>query len=350
VRPLEASAPSRAIHPAAIPRRHDVDLDDRSAAAPGDKARQAFAFSLSLVLHLTLAIALVLLTTREVGMAPLEISIFEGPIGPASPPPGDESAAPGRVAPAPDQVEPVEARHATKAVRPPRPRTVAKPAPVERAAQNPGPLAARRQDGSAQTAEALQAAESSIRLRQAPQIESTHTTDTTLGPARPPSDDLADARVETSEPARTGSVAPDVAKAVVPGPGGGGSGWNAGAGGSGSGGGGNGRGGFSVTGAGAGGAGRSYASIWEWTRSYLPGLRAAYDNQLRNNAALQGVILVRYEILASGAVGDVTMVSSQMRDPHLEQEVLRQIRGWHYPPEPSGTVVVTWPFAFVPPK
>ena len=286
-------------------------------------------------------------------MAPLEISIFEGPNGPASPPPGEESAAPGRVAPARDEVKPVEARNAppaTKTVRPPRPRTVAKPAPVERTAQNRRPLAARRQDGSAPTDEALQAAESSIRLRQTPPIESTHATDTTLGPARPPSDGSAGARVEASEPARTGSVAPDVAKAVVPGPGGVGSGWNADAGGGGSGGGGNGRGGFSVTGAGAGGAGRSYASIWEWTRSYLPGLRAAYDNELRNKAALQGVILVRYEILASGAVGDVTMVSSQMRDPHLEQEVLRQIRGWHYPPEPSGTVVVTWPFAFVPPK
>ncbi len=62
------------------------------------------------------------------------------------------------------------------------------------------------------------------------------------------------------------------------------------------------------------------------------------------------MILVRYEILATGSVGDVTMVSSQLKDPHLEQEVLNQIRGWRYPPEPSGTVVVTWPFSFLPPS
>ena len=50
------------------------------------------------------------------------------------------------------------------------------------------------------------------------------------------------------------------------------------------------------------------------------------------------------------AVGQVTMVSSALRDPGLEQQVLSQIRGWHYPPEPSGTVVVTWPFSFLPPS
>ena len=128
----------------------------------------------------------------------------------------------------------------------------------------------------------------------------------------------------------------------------GGRGGNSGVGDALGGGGGTGRGGFSVSGAGAGGAGRSYASIWECTQRYLAGLRGAYDNALRNDAALRGVITVRYEILRSGAVGEVVMLSSQLSDPHLEQEVLNQIRGWRYTPEPTGTVVVTWPFSFLP--
>jgi TonB family protein len=139
-----------------------------------------------------------------------------------------------------------------------------------------------------------------------------------------------------------------VGSVVLPGPGGDGSGW--GGGGTGGGGGGTGRGGFSVSGAGSGGAGRSYASIWNWTQRYLSGLRWAYNNELRANASLRGVLVVRYEILTDGSVGQVTMVSSGLKDAHLEQEVLGQIRGWRYPPESSGNVVVTWPFSFLPPS
>lgn len=315
--------------------------------------RQAFAFSLSLVLHLTFAILIVFLATREVPPPPLEISIFEGPKGPASPPPGEKSAAPGPVAPAPE-AKPIEAPKATAAPKvgqPPvaHPRAVVKPVPVERAVQDQGLLAALKQNGPALTTKAFEGVESSVHLRKAP-TDGTETTDTTLGTALSKADVSAGAQVGPSGPAVTGSLASGVGSVVLPGRGGSGSGWNSGAGGGGSGGGGNGRGGFSVTGAGAGGAGRSYGSIWEWTQRYLPGLRWAYDNDLRNNTALRGVILVRYEILASGAVGDVTMVSSQMHDPHLEEQVLQQIRGWHYPPEPSGTVVVTWPFSFLPPS
>jgi TonB family protein len=309
-----------------------------------------FAFSLSLVLHLTFAIFVASLATREAATPPLEIAIFEGPKGPASPPPGENSAAPGRVAPAPEEAARVEAPKAPPApnVLPPRvahPRAVSKPVPVARAAQL-GVLAARKQNAPAPATRSFEGAESSIGPRQAP--TDTETTGATLGAARSQADVSAGAEVAPSGSAPSGSHASAVGSATLPGPGGSGNGWNSGAGGAGSGGGGNGRGGFSVSGAGAGGAGRSYASIWEWTRRYLPGLRSAYDDELRNDATLRGVILVRYEILTSGAVGDVTIVSSQMHDPHLEQQVLQQIRGWHYPPEPSGTVVVTWPFAFRP--
>jgi uncharacterized membrane protein YgcG len=324
----------------------------------GDSAylRQAFAFSLSLVLHSSFAILIVLVATREVPPPPLEIAIFEGPNGLASPPPGEKSAAPGPVAPAADGVNRVKARKAppaSKVVQPPvapplavaHPRAVAKPVPVERAVQDQGLLAALKQNGPAPTTQAFEGADSSVQLREGP-TEGAEAT----GTARTNADVPSGAQVGPGGPAVTGSLAPGVASAGLPGLGGSGSGWNSGAGGSGSGGGGNGRGGFSVTGAGAGGAGRSYGSIWEWTQRYLPGLRWAYNNELRNHGALHGVILVRYEILASGAVGDVTMVSSQMHAPHLEQQVLQQIGGWHYPPEPSGNVVVTWPFSFLPPS
>ena len=313
--------------------------------------RQTLAFMLSMSLHALFAILIFIIASQEVVQPPIEISIFDGPKGPASPPPGEKSPAPGPVGPPPEVAKPAEAPKApavpaVKQVQ--RPRSVPKPQPVTRPVEEQGLLAALKKTGPAPTTQAFDGVQSSVALRKAPSEGST-TTGSTLGTARSKAD-VAVGSVGTAGPQVSGSLGAGVGSVVLPGPGGNGSGWNSGSGGSGNGGGGNGRGGFSVSGAGAGGAGRSYASIWEWTQRYLPGLRWAYNGQLRNNAALRGVIVVRYEILASGAVGQVTMVSSQLRDAGLEQQVLTQIRGWHYPPEPSGTVVVTWPFSFLPPS
>lgn len=317
------------------------------------QSRQALAFSASLALHMAFAIFILVLAERPRIEPPLEISIFEGPKGPASPPPGEKSAEPGPVGPPPEIARPVEAPKAPPTVQkpvkaPPAPKVVARPVPVPRPVQEQGLLAALSK-APVPTTQAFDGVESSVRLRKAP-VESAAPTGSTLGTARSKADVSAGAAISSGGPAVSGTLGSSVGSVVLPGPGGGGSGWSAGSGGSGAGGGGTGRGGFSVSGAGAGGAGRSYASIWEWTQRYLAGLRWAYNNELRSNPALRGVIVVRYEILPNGSVGDVTMVSSQLRDPSLEQSVLGQIRGWHYPPEPSGTVVVTWPFSFLPPS
>ena len=61
--------------------------------------RRTLAFSLSVLLHLTFALLIFVIASREVAQPPIEISIFEGPKGPASPPPGEKSAAPGPVLP-----------------------------------------------------------------------------------------------------------------------------------------------------------------------------------------------------------------------------------------------------------
>jgi len=313
-------------------------------------SRQALAFSLSVVLHLVFALLVFLLASIE-PPPPIEISIFPGPLGPASPPPGEKSAAPGPVGPPPEEPKPAEAPKVAPAPQPKaivRAKPVPKAPPVERPVEDQGLLAALKKSGPAPTTQAFEGVQSSVKLRQRPQEGEVAAAP--LGSARARADVHVGTDVGTSGPAVSGSLGSGVGSVTLPGPGGGGSGWNSGAGGTGAGGGGTGRGGFSVTGAGAGGAGRSYASIWEWTQRYLAGLRWAYNNELRVNAALRGIVVVRYEILASGAVGEVTMVSSQLRDPHLEQEVLGQIRGWRYPPEPTGTVVVTWPFSFLPPS
>lgn len=319
--------------------------------------RQALAFSLSLALHLTLGIFIIALARYEPPPAPpLEISLFPGPLGPASPPPGEKSMEPGPIGPPPEAVVPAppEAPKAAPAVKPKpsakKPVTrVVRPAPPAPRVEDQGLLGALRKSGPAPSArtQVFEGVQSSVQLRQRPS-EGDATTGTNLGVPRSKADASVGADIIPSGPAVTGSIGSGVGSVVLPGPGGSGSGW--GGGGSGSGGGGTGRGGFSVSGAGSGGAGRSYASIWNYTQRYLAGLRWAYNNELRKSASLRGVLVVRYEILASGEVGQVTLVSSGLRDAGLEREVLNQIRTWRYPPESSGSVLVTWPFSFVPPS
>ena len=315
--------------------------DDRPAL------RQALALSASMLLHLLFVIVMFALAQYEVSEAPIEIALFEGPEGPASPPPGAKSAEPGRIAP---PVPAPKAPSAPKAKVAEGPRhAAARPVPIDRPVEEQGLLAALKSTRLASTTRAFEGVDSSVRLRQSP-TESQAPSTAALGTPRAKADVAVDSNALAAGPAVSGSLASSVGSVALPGPGGAGTGWSTSAGGTGSGVGGAGRGGFSVSGAGAGGAGRSYASIWEWTQRYLAGLRWAYNNELRVEPVLRGVLVVRYEILTTGSIGAVTMVSSQLHDPRLEQDVTNQIRGWRYPPEPSGNVVVTWPFSFLPPS
>jgi TonB family protein len=329
-------------------------------AREGLAGRQALSLGVSVALHATFAIAMFTLATREIPPPPIEISIFDtGPRGPASPPPGKPSAEPGPVgppveaaAPSGPKTAPVERpapKAKSKAPAKKAPSVQAPPAP--RAVENMGVLGALRKAGPAapSSTRAFEGLDSNVALRARPSNVDAAGPAAGLGSARAKANVAVDAEGVASGggPAVSGSLGTGVGSVVLPGPGGGGSGW--GGGGDGNGGGGTGRGGFSVSGAGSGGTGRSYNSIWQQTQRYLAGLRWAYNNELRNNPALRGVMVVRYEILPSGSVGAVTLISSALKDARLEQQVLSQIRGWKYQPEPSGAVQVTWPFSFLPP-
>jgi TonB family protein len=261
--------------------------------------RRTLAFSLSLLIHFAFLLLIFGAVRRDVAPPPLEIAIIEGSEGAVA---GQSGEAPGDARPlAAAHTEPPRAPAAHEAPAVSRPKTMAKPVeprvakPVvedERLGASPGPIST---------------------------------------PVTPTFPGVLSSALPNREPAEG-----DTPTRALDGGGG------AAAGGLGDG---TRAAGFSVS-----GAGRSYASIWQGTQRYLAGLRWAYNNELRTNAALRGVIVVRYEILADGAVRDVVLVSSQLRAPRLEQQVLSQIRDWRYPPEPTGTVIVTWPFSFLPPR
>jgi outer membrane biosynthesis protein TonB len=262
--------------------------------------RRTLAFSLSLLIHFVFLLLILGAVRRDVAPPPLEIAIIEGSEGAAAGQSGEEHSGAGPLAATRADVKPVEAPQAPAAQKAPaRPKAMAKPVepPVVRPVVED---------------ERLAASSSQISTPLTPPF------------AGAPSSALADRKRAEGDATRAldgggGAAAGGLGDgAHTPG--------------------------FSVS-----GAGRSYTSIWQGTQRYLAGLRWAYNNELRANATLRGVIVVRYEILADGAVGDVALVSSQLRAPRLEQQVLSQIRDWRYPSESTGTVIVTWPFSFLPP-
>ena len=309
-------------------------------------SRLGFSFTASVVLHMSLPLAVMLLSEDKPPPAPLEISILPGPPGDTSPPPGDKSNEAGSGGTPPTKVEPAPEKVTRKAVTKAKPKQVAKrrPAPKARVEDQGLLLTLRKNAPTPKTrSQAFEGSSSTVALHARPE-ELGSEEGSSLGVPRAKTAASVGTDVVPSGPARGDSLGESVGGVQFPGPGGRESGW----GGFKSDGGGTGRGGFTVTGAGSGGSSRSHASIWQHTQRYLAGLRLAYNNGLHRKPSLRGVVTVRYEILPNGPVGSVQMTLSSMRDVTLEQEVLRQIRGWRYPAEPTGSVVVTWPFSFLP--
>lgn len=268
------------------------------------RLRQAVALTLSLLLHLTFGMLFVARVPRRLAERPIEVSIVPGAAAPASGARGE-----GRIESAPHDVPEGVGSHPAPGARRAEPRR--RPRPPESPATAAHDAVATRSvsveapAGAASTADAGSTVASAI---EAPAENGSSEMD---GPSGAAAGSNERAGPEAGEPAGHG---------------------------------------FSVSGAGAAGSGRSYASIWNWTQRYLSGLRDVYDRELQDDPRLHGVMVVRYEILASGAIGDVAVVSTELGAPGLERGVLSQIRRWRYPPEASGDVVVTWPFSFEPPR
>lgn len=73
-----------------------------------------------------------------------------------------------------------------------------------------------------------------------------------------------------------------------------------------------------------------------------------YNRALRENAALQGRMVLRLTIAPSGAVTNIGIVSSELGDNALEQRLLARIRAFNFGAKDVDTVTVTYPIHFFP--
>lgn len=73
-----------------------------------------------------------------------------------------------------------------------------------------------------------------------------------------------------------------------------------------------------------------------------------YNRALRDNAALQGRMVLRLTIAPSGEVTNIGIISSELGDPDLERRLLLRIKAFDFGAKDVDTVTVTYPIHFFP--
>jgi protein TonB len=73
-----------------------------------------------------------------------------------------------------------------------------------------------------------------------------------------------------------------------------------------------------------------------------------YARALRENAELQGKLVLEFTIAANGTVTDCRVVSSELKDPELEKKIVALVRLFQFQPEDVDPVTATKPIDFFP--
>ena len=77
-------------------------------------------------------------------------------------------------------------------------------------------------------------------------------------------------------------------------------------------------------------------------------LYAIYNRALREDASLQGKVVVEFTIAPSGGVTECHFVSSELKNPELEQKLLTRFRSLQFAAEDVDTLVTKYPIDFLP--
>jgi len=111
---------------------------------------------------------------------------------------------------------------------------------------------------------------------------------------------------------------------------------------------GEGGGGGGVRRGGSGKAGRSLEEIKLVFDRNKGAIYSIYNRALREDPSLQGKVVLKLTIAASGSVLDCKVVSSELRSPELERKLVVRIRQFDFGARNVDTMVVTYPIDFLP--
>jgi TonB family protein len=99
---------------------------------------------------------------------------------------------------------------------------------------------------------------------------------------------------------------------------------------------------------GSGKAGRSLEEIKLVFDRNKGAIYSIYNRALREDPSLQGKVVLKLTIAASGQVLDCKIVSSELRSPELERKLAARIRQFDFGARSVDTMVVTYPIDFLP--
>jgi TonB family protein len=107
-------------------------------------------------------------------------------------------------------------------------------------------------------------------------------------------------------------------------------------------------GGGSLTRGGSGKASRSLEEIKLVFDRNKGALNSIYNRVLREDSTVQGKIVVKLTIAASGQVMDCAVVSSELKHGEFERKLVARIKQFDFGRKAVETMVVTWPVDFLP--
>lgn len=99
---------------------------------------------------------------------------------------------------------------------------------------------------------------------------------------------------------------------------------------------------------GAGGAARSEEEIRKIIEQHKGAIFSIYNRALRENAALQGKVVVKIVIDPSGTIVDASIVSSELKDADLETKLLQRIKLIKFSASNVARTTLNYSFDFLP--
>jgi hypothetical protein len=90
------------------------------------------------------------------------------------------------------------------------------------------------------------------------------------------------------------------------------------------------------------------AKLGGFVRARMGLIKSCYENALKRNPNLKGRLVIRFTILQTGGVADVTASQSSLNSPDVAACIMNTMRSWRTQFRPSGPVTVEYPFLFTP--
>jgi TonB family protein len=92
---------------------------------------------------------------------------------------------------------------------------------------------------------------------------------------------------------------------------------------------------------------RSQAAIGRIVTRETQRLKRVYEDWLKRDPQLSGTLKIKFTILASGQVSNVSVVQSSTNNSDFDEAIIRYIKRWQFPEVPGASPVeVVYPFAF----